>query len=58
MGNEIFLHARSAGHEITARVPPQPVPEPGRPINLAFDLAKLHFFDPSTDEAVDAVSNP
>jgi multiple sugar transport system ATP-binding protein len=58
MGNEIFLHARSAGHEITARVPPQPVPEPGRPINLAFDLAKLHFFDPSTDEAVDAVPNP
>ena len=45
MGNEIFLHAKGTDHELTARVAPQPVPDAGQPIRLAFDLAKLHFFD-------------
>lgn len=45
MGNEVFLHTRNPEHELTARVEPQPLPEPGQPIGLAFDLEKLHFFD-------------
>jgi multiple sugar transport system ATP-binding protein len=48
MGNEIFVYARSGGQAIVARVPPQPLPAPGEPIRLVFDLDKLHFFD-STD---------
>ena len=48
MGNEVFLHTRTPEHEITARVEPQPLPEVGQPITLAFDLAKLHFFDAGT----------
>src|SRR5688572_1987994 len=48
MGNEIFVYARSGGQVVVARVPPEPLPAPGEPIRLAFDLDKLHFFD-STD---------
>jgi multiple sugar transport system ATP-binding protein len=52
MGNEIFLYARTPGHEVVARVAPQPLPDPGQPVELAFDLTKLHFFDPETEEAI------
>jgi multiple sugar transport system ATP-binding protein len=45
MGNEIFIYARSGGQAIVARVPPEPLPAPGEPIRLVFDLDKLHFFD-------------
>ncbi|HET7692003.1 MAG TPA: sn-glycerol-3-phosphate ABC transporter ATP-binding protein UgpC [Gemmatimonadota bacterium] len=45
MGNEIFVYARSGNQAIVARVPPEPLPAPGEPIRLVFDLDKLHFFD-------------
>ena len=50
MGNEIVLYARSLDHEVVARIKPQAVPEPGQSIRLAFDRAKMHFFD-SKDQA-------
>jgi multiple sugar transport system ATP-binding protein len=52
MGNEIFLHASSGEHELTARVAPQPLPEPGAEIALALDDRRLHFFDPVTRESL------
>ncbi|MGI9182801.1 MAG: ABC transporter ATP-binding protein [Longimicrobiaceae bacterium] len=52
MGNEIFLYARASAHEVVARVAPQPLPDPGQPVELAFDLTRLHFFDPQTEEAI------
>jgi multiple sugar transport system ATP-binding protein len=56
MGNEVFVYAsrgfNGSGHSVVARVAPQPLPEPGRPIELAFDLAKLHFFDAETEVAL------
>ena len=52
MGNEIFLHGKGADHELTARVAPQAVPEAGQPVRLAFDLAKLHFFDGDSGAAI------
>ncbi|HEX7049220.1 MAG TPA: sn-glycerol-3-phosphate ABC transporter ATP-binding protein UgpC [Longimicrobiales bacterium] len=54
MGNEIFLHVRALEHRLTARVPPQPVPGPGAPVELAFDLGKLHFFDARTERSLAA----
>ncbi|MEO8192333.1 MAG: sn-glycerol-3-phosphate ABC transporter ATP-binding protein UgpC [Gemmatimonadales bacterium] len=45
LGNEAFVYATVGQYSITARVAPQPLPEPGDPITLAFDLAKSHFFD-------------
>ena len=52
MGNEIFLHAKAADHELTARVAPQAIPEAGQPVTLAFDTAKVHFFDAETGAAI------
>ena len=52
LGNEILLHASAGPHEVTARVTPQPLPEVGQPIELAFGIPKLHVFDPKTQEAV------
>jgi multiple sugar transport system ATP-binding protein len=52
MGNEIHLHARAGDLELTARVPPQPLPPPGTSIDLTLDLALLHAFDAETGEAV------
>jgi multiple sugar transport system ATP-binding protein len=45
LGNEIFVYAAIGAFTITARVSPQPLPQPGEPVTLAFDLAKAHFFD-------------
>ncbi|HUG41629.1 MAG TPA: sn-glycerol-3-phosphate ABC transporter ATP-binding protein UgpC [Longimicrobiales bacterium] len=54
LGNEVFIHATSAGHRITARVPPQEIPPAGEAGTLALDLRKLHFFDGETLEAMGA----
>jgi multiple sugar transport system ATP-binding protein len=54
LGSEMLLHARAGTYDVTARVAPQAVPAPGQPIDLAFDLAKVHFFDPESDEVISA----
>jgi multiple sugar transport system ATP-binding protein len=54
MGNEVFLHASAGEHELTARVAPQPLPEPGAEIALALDGRRLHFFDPVSRETLHA----
>jgi multiple sugar transport system ATP-binding protein len=46
VGNEVFVYASAGGNQIVARVPPQDMPQIGKPINLTFDPASLHFFDP------------
>ena len=52
LGNEIFVHAHAGDARVTARVPPQPLPGPGEPIELAIDLSHLHFFDVATGEVI------
>jgi len=52
MGNEVVLYAHAGPHQVVARVPPQAVPEPGAAIDLAFERAKLHFFDAKTEAAL------
>ncbi len=54
MGNEIFVYASSGEPVIVARVAPQSLPEPGQPIRLAMDLAKLYFFDVDTEKSISA----
>jgi multiple sugar transport system ATP-binding protein len=58
MGNEVFLHASAGEHELTARVTPQPLPEPGAEVALALDSERLHFFDPVSRVALDADAAP
>jgi multiple sugar transport system ATP-binding protein len=45
VGNEIFLTVQAAGHTVICRVPPQPLPEPGRALRLHFAAARLRYFD-------------
>ena len=52
MGNEIIVYADTPAHRLVARVPPQPLPEPGQPIVLQADLQSLHFFDPDSGIAI------
>jgi len=49
LGSEVLLHVRSADGELTARVAPDATPATGAEIDLAVDLAKAHFFDPTTE---------
>ena len=48
VGNEMFIYASAGGNQIVARVPPQEMPKIGRPIDLTFDPASMHFFDPQS----------
>ena len=52
LGNEVFVYATVGPYSITARIAPQPLPALGKPITLAFDLAKAHFFDRETGDRV------
>lgn len=52
LGNEVFVYATVGAFSITARVAPQPLPQLGKPITLAFDLAKAHFFDRQSGDRV------
>jgi multiple sugar transport system ATP-binding protein len=45
VGNEIFLNLRFGGCDLVSRVPPMPLPEPGRMIHLGYQTAALHCFD-------------
>ncbi len=54
MGHAIFLHGRAGEHDITARVAPQSLPEPGGRVWLMPDATKLHFFDAATEIAIPA----
>jgi multiple sugar transport system ATP-binding protein len=54
MGNEIFVHASAGEHELTARVPPRALPEPGAEVALSLDPARMHFFDAASRERLRA----
>ena len=45
MGNETIVTLAAGAHEIVARIPPRPLPEPGTMVEAAFDVGRLHFFD-------------
>ncbi len=49
VGNEIFLNLRSGEASLVARVPPQQLPNAGEIIELGFDPARLHLFDPASE---------
>ena len=53
VGNEIFITARAVEMEVTARVPPQPLPGIGQPIAFTYPLAKLHYFRADTGKRVE-----
>ena len=52
VGNEVFVYASAGSNQIVARVPPQDMPQIGHPIDLTFDPASMHFFDPQTGSRI------
>jgi multiple sugar transport system ATP-binding protein len=48
LGNEVLLYGRVGTHDVTARIAPQPLPQPGDEVALALDLGKAHLFDAET----------
>jgi len=52
MGNETIVTLAAGAHEIVARIPPRPLPEPGATVEAAFDVGRLHFFDPESGEVL------
>ena len=53
MGNEIFLHLLLAdGTPFMARVDPRTDARPGQNIQVAFDMSRMHAFDPGTELAI------
>jgi multiple sugar transport system ATP-binding protein len=53
MGNEIFLHLlMENGNPFLARVDPRTEARPGRDVQVAFDMAQMHAFDPQTEIAI------
>ena len=52
LGSEVLLHVRSADGELTARVAPDITPPIGTEIDLALDLAHVHYFDPATEQRI------
>jgi multiple sugar transport system ATP-binding protein len=50
MGNEVFLYASAGGHDLVARISPQPLPAPDRAIRLSIDVSRIHCFDQSSGE--------
>ncbi len=52
MGNEIVLYASYESGVLVGRISPQPLPETGDRIRLAFDTESLHFFHAETGETI------
>jgi multiple sugar transport system ATP-binding protein len=52
MGSEVFLHLVADGKLFMARVDPRTSARPGQEIRVEFDMARMHVFDPETEQAV------
>jgi multiple sugar transport system ATP-binding protein len=55
LGSEVLLHVRSPDGELTARVSPDATPPAGSDVDLAIDLGKVHYFDPTTEQRLQPV---
>ncbi len=49
MGNEVFLHLLAGEQSFLARVDPRTGARPDRPLQVVFDLEKMHAFDPESE---------
>ena len=52
IGSEVYLHLLVGSHTVIARVGGHERPRAGQDMDLVFDMAKAHFFDPQTEEAI------
>jgi len=52
LGNEVIVAARSGPHEVVARVAPQALPEPGRPVSFDYEPSRLRYFRAATGDSI------
>ncbi|MFC1754579.1 ABC transporter ATP-binding protein [Thermoproteota archaeon] len=52
MGSEVYLYLNTGKHTFIARVGAHNCPEVNQDMDLVFDMGKVHFFDPETEETV------
>ena len=52
MGAETYLHLQCEGNALTARVEPSSQAKAGDRCPIAFDLSRMHLFDPESEQAV------
>ena len=56
LGNEVLVHWTSPVGTLLSRIPGQESPKVGVNMPLHFAFSKLHFFDPTTEVALDGVT--
>ncbi len=54
LGDEVVVHGRVGSDPIICKLGPQRVPVVGERMPIAFDLDRLHFFDPDTERSLAA----
>lgn len=52
VGAEVYLHLSLASHPLIARVGGHERPKAGQDMDVVLDMAKAHFFDPDSEEAI------
>jgi len=52
MGSEIFIYLVSGSHQLLARVDPRTQARLGEQMDLVFDMANVHAFDPTTEQSL------
>ncbi len=54
LGDEVVVHGRVGSDPIICKLGPLRVPLVGERLPIAFDLDRLHFFDPETERSLAA----
>ena len=52
MGNEVLVYLEIGEHEFLGRVDPRTAARPGQQLQVAFDIDRIHVFDPDTKAAI------
>lgn len=52
LGSEVYLYLNTGRHNFIARVGAHNRPEVNREMSLVFDMNKVHFFDPKTEQTI------
>ena len=52
LGSEVYLYLNSGRHSFIARVGAHNRPEMNRDMDVVFDMSKVHFFDPDTEQTI------
>jgi multiple sugar transport system ATP-binding protein len=52
MGSEIYLYLLQGKNQLVARVDPRTEVQPGYILDVAFNMDRMHAFDPETQESI------